>query len=131
MIRNLTMKGHMTTQSHFNYDKDMLYAEFNQAKDKDTKGKKEKYDNRIQFFKDHVALKKTNPSVYSNIDINFDNLLMAWQAPDPRDYFYKRVFGMSFAEKQASDKREIDQEVAQDRQKKMRKKETLEEVQLA
>ena len=38
---------------------------------------------------------------------------------------------MSFAEKQASDKREIDQEVAQDRQKKTRKKETLEEVQLA
>ena len=105
----------------FRYDKDNLFKEFQVATTKDTKNKKEKYDNRIQFFKDHVALKKTNPSVYSNIDINFDNLLMAWQAPDPRDYFYKRVFGMSFAEKQASDKREIDQEVAQDRQKKMRK----------
>ena len=38
---------------------------------------------------------------------------------------------MSFAEKQASDRREIDAEVAEDRKKASRKKETLEEVQLA
>ena len=125
------MKGNMNTKSNFNYDKDMLFAEFKQATDKDQKGKKEKYDNRIQFFKDHVALKKTNPEVYDGLDINFDNLLIAWQAPDPRDYFYKKVFGMSFAEKQASDRREIDAEVAEDRKKASRKKETLEEVQLA
>ena len=93
--------------------------------------KTNKYGNRNKFFKDHVALKKTNPEVYDGLDINFDNLLIAWQAPNPRDYFYKKVFGMSFAEKQASDRREIDAEVAEDRKKASRKKETLEEVQLA
>ena len=34
----------------FRYDKDNLYKEFQVATTKDTKGKKEKYNNRIQFF---------------------------------------------------------------------------------
>ena len=45
----------------FRYDKDNLYKEFQVATIKDTKGKKEKYDNRIQFFTDHIELIKTNP----------------------------------------------------------------------
>ena len=42
------------------YNKENLYIEFDVATQKDTKGKKEKFDNRIQFFKDHIELRKTN-----------------------------------------------------------------------
>ena len=42
------------------------------------KGKKEKYDNRIQFCKDHIELRKTNPQYYDGVDINFTNLLSAY-----------------------------------------------------
>ena len=33
------MKGNMNTKSNFNYDKDMLFAEFKQASEKDAKNK--------------------------------------------------------------------------------------------
>ena len=59
------------------------------------------YKNRIQFFKDHIELKKTNPSYYSDLDINFDSLLSVYLTPSPRDTFYQQVFGMSFAAKRA------------------------------
>ena len=42
------------------YSKETLFAEFDVATKKDQSGKKEKYDNRIQFFKDHIELRKTN-----------------------------------------------------------------------
>ena len=45
----------------FRYDKDNLFKEFEVATTKDTKGKKEKYDNRIQFFTDHIELRKQHP----------------------------------------------------------------------
>jgi len=81
------------------YCKENLYAEFDVATSKDLKGKKEKYDNRIQFFKDHIELRKNHPEYYDGIDINFTNLLEAWSAPNPRDHFYLKVFGKTFAEK--------------------------------
>ena len=83
------------------YCKENLFAEFEVAKSKDLKGKKEKYDNRIQFCKDHIELRKTNPQYYDGIDINFTNLLEAWSAPNPRDHFYLKVFGKTYAEKMA------------------------------
>ena len=83
----------------FRYDKDNLYKEFQVATTKDTKGKKEKYDNRIQFFTDHIELRKTNPEYYDGLDINFTNLKEAWSSPNPRDHFYMKVFGKTFAEK--------------------------------
>ena len=46
------------------YCKENLFAEFEVATQKDTKGKKEKYDNRIQFFKDHIELRKNHPEYY-------------------------------------------------------------------
>ena len=85
------------------YSKETLYTEFQDATAKDTKGKKEKYDNRIQFFKDHIELRKNHPEYYDGVDINFTNLLEAWSAPNPRDHFYQKVFGKTFAEKQADD----------------------------
>ena len=83
------------------YNKENLYIEFDVATQKDTKGKKEIYDNRIQFFKDHIELRKTNPEYYDGLDINFTNLLEAWSAPNPRDHFYMKVFGKTYADKMA------------------------------
>ena len=94
----------------FKYDKDNLFKEFEVAKQKDialskldTLEDKENdvYKNRIQFLKEHIELKKTNPSYYSELDINFDALLNVYLTTNPRDTFYQQVFGMSYAEKRA------------------------------
>ena len=81
------------------YSKETLYAEFDVATQKDSTNKMNKYGNRIQFFKDHIELRKNHPEYYDGIDINFTNLLEAWSAPNPRDHFYMKVFGKTFAEK--------------------------------
>jgi|TARA_B100001094_G_scaffold89407_1_gene85368 hypothetical protein len=83
------------------YSKENLYIEFQVATNKDKSKKKEIYDNRIQFCKDHIELRKTNPSYYDGIDINFSNLLSAWSSDSPIDAFYKTGFGKTFAEVQA------------------------------
>jgi hypothetical protein len=31
----------------------------------------------------------------------FDNLILAYQAPNPRDHFYLKVFGKTYAEQKA------------------------------
>jgi hypothetical protein len=94
----------------FKYDKTNLFKEFEVAKNKDialskldTLEAKENdvYKNRIQFLKEHIELKKTNPSYYSDVDINFDNLLSAYLTTDPRETFYQKVFGKSYAEVRA------------------------------
>ena len=85
----------------FTYTKEMMFSEFKTATIKDKKGKKEIYDNRIKFLK---SLKKEHPSSMRNISIKqtqFDNLILAYQAPNPRDHFYKKVFGKSYAEQKA------------------------------
>ena len=106
----------------FTYNKETLFAEFDVAKQKDMKLSKKKsyserendrHDNRIQFFKDHVALKAKHPEYYEDVDVNFERLLIAYQSPDPRDHFYKSVFGISYAEKMAEsqiDKTEREQQ---------------------
>ena len=94
----------------FKYDKDNLFKEFAVAKEKDIKLSKletledkenDVYKNRIQFLKDHIELKKTNPSYYSDVDINFDNLLSTYLTTNPRETFYQKVFGKSYAEVRA------------------------------
>ena len=94
------------------YCKENLFAEFDVATQKDTKGKKEKYDNRIQFCKDHIELRKTNPQYYDGVDINFTNLLEAWSASNPRDHFYMKVFGKTYAEKMAESELEKSEKVS-------------------
>ena len=89
-----------------------MYAEFDVATQKDLKGKKEKYDNRIQFCKDHIELRKNHPEYYDGIDINFTNLLEAWSAPNPRDHFYIKVFGKTYAEKMAESELEKSEKVS-------------------
>ena len=96
----------------FRYDKDNLFKEFQVATTKDTKGKKEKYDNRIQFFTDHIELRKQHPEYYTGLDINFKNLKEAWSAPNPRDHFYLKVFGKTFAEKMSESEYEKSEKVS-------------------
>ena len=93
------------------YSKETLFAEFDVATKKDQSKKKEIYDNRIQFFKDHIELRKTNPKYYDGIDINFTNLLEAWSAPNPRDHFYMKVFGKTYAEKMSESELEKSEKV--------------------
>ena len=59
----------------FKYDKDNLFKEFEVAKQKDVALSKldtledkenDVYKNRIQFFKDHIELKKEHPEYYSD-----------------------------------------------------------------
>ena len=94
----------------FKYDKENLFKEFDVAKQKDIKLSKletleakenDVYKNRIQFFKEHIELKKEHPEYYSDLDINFEKLLNVYLTPSPRDTFYKFVFGKSYAEKRA------------------------------
>ena len=94
----------------FKYDKENLFKEFDVAKQKDIKLSKletleqkenDVYKNRIQFLKEHIVLKKTNPSYYSDVDINFDNLLSTYLTTNPRETFYQKVFGKSYAEVRA------------------------------
>ena len=94
------------------YSKETLFAEFDVATKKDQSKKKEIYDNRIQFFKDHIELRKTNPQYYDGLDINFTNLLEAWSAPNPRDHFYMKVFGKTYAEKMAESELEKSEKVS-------------------
>ena len=90
----------MTT---FRYDKDMLMAEFKIAKDKDIKlGKgndNKNHTNRIKFLKEMIELEKQSPEVFENVDVNFNNLLLAYQSPNPRDHFYMSIFGKTYLEK--------------------------------
>ena len=94
------------------YCKENLFAEFDVATKKDQSKKKEIYDNRIQFCKDHIELRKTNPQYYDGIDVNFTNLLEAWSAPNPRDHFYMKVFGKTYADKMAESELEKSEKVS-------------------
>jgi hypothetical protein len=101
------------------YDKDTLFKEFKDAKQKDinlsTKKKLEDkevdiYVNRIQFFKDHIKNKSINPNTYDLLDINFENLLKAYESENPRDYFYMSVFGKTYSQKMFEEESELDNE---------------------
>ena len=101
------------------YDKDTLFKEFKDAKEKDIALSKKKkledkevdiYVNRIQFFKDHIKNQSVHPRVYDNLDINFNELLTAYESDNPRDYFYMSVFGKSYAEKKYEEEQELDNE---------------------
>jgi len=94
------------------YSKETLFAEFDVATKKDQSKKKEIYDNRIQFCKDHIELRKNHPEYYEGLDINFTNLLEAWSAPNPRDHFYMKVFGKTYAEKMAESELEKSEKVS-------------------
>ena len=93
--------------AQFEYTKDMIYAEFKEATAKDEKSKKPSYKHRCDMLKDMIALKRSNPESLDNVDINFDNLLTAWSQPNPKDYFYMKVFGKTFEQKQKDDEFDV------------------------
>ena len=93
--------------AQFEYTKEMIFAEFKEATAKDEKSKKPSYKHRIAMLKDFVDLKKSNPQSLDNVDINFENLLHAWSQPNPKDYFYMKVFGKTFEQKQKEDEFDV------------------------
>ena len=100
------MKGLMNTNNtSFRYDKEMLFKEFADAKAKDTKlGKGDDnkvHTNRIALLKEYIKLEAEMPVVFSDVNINFNRLLTAYQSENPRDHFYKSVFGKTFEQVQA------------------------------
>lgn len=85
-------------------DKQTIFEEFKIAKQKDLQQstQNEPYEdvftNRLQLLNSHKVAKKSNPKMYRNLDINFDNLILAYSSPVPVDHFYKKVFGLTLQE---------------------------------
>jgi hypothetical protein len=88
------------------YNKDNIYKEFNVAKNKDielsdkkTQDEKENdiHTNRLQFCKEHLELSTNDPGLY-DCDIKWESLITAYSSEQPRDHFYKSVFGRTYAE---------------------------------
>ena len=103
----------------FKYTKEELFKEFAVAKEKDialsnkpTLEEKELdvYKNRIQFFYDHIDLKKKHPEYYSELDVKFEPLLKLYETENPRDAFYMSFFGMTYAEKKRQESRDDNSE---------------------
>ena len=97
------------------YTKEMIHTEFKSATyaDKKTAGKpakvKEVFTQRIKYLKQLKEDMIKSPKYFRDVKITTDqlqNLIDDWSAPKPIDAFYKRVFGMTFAEKKAQEEAE-------------------------
>ena len=84
--------------------KEQIFDEFKIAKDKDiakstTKPPYENvFTNRLNVLKSHRDAKKSHPKSYRHLDINFDNLILAYSETETVDHFYKTVFGKSLSQ---------------------------------
>ena len=86
----------------------MIFEQFKDVTKKDQSKKKETFTNRIEFLKTLKDDVQKNPK---NFDISttqqqLQNLIDDWSAPKPIDAFYKRIFGMTFAEKKQQEEAE-------------------------
>ena len=86
----------------------MIFDQFKDATVKDQKKKKETFTNRIEFLKTLKSDIQKNPR---NFDFNvtpdqLQNTINCYLAPNPRDAFYKSVFGMTYAEKKQQEELE-------------------------
>ena len=84
------------------YTKELLFNEFKVATKKDQSKKKEVFTNRISYLKTLKEDFIKNPKLFNNLSMTSDqlqNLIDDWSAPKPIDAFYKRVFGVTYAEK--------------------------------
>ena len=92
------------------YTKEQLFNEFKDVTKKDQSKKKETYTHRIAYLS---ALKEDMikvPKNFSNLSINevqLQNLIDDWSAPNPRDATYMRVFNMTYAEKKQQEELEF------------------------
>ena len=88
------------------YTKETLYKEFKDATKKDQVKKKEVFTNRISYLKTLKEDMIKSPKYFSNISMTTDqlqNLIDDWSTPKPIDAIYKRVFGVTFAEKKSQE----------------------------
>ena len=88
--------------------KEMIFDQFKDVTKKDQSKKKETFTNRIEFLKTLKSDIQKNPK---NFDFNvtpdqLQNTINCYLAPNPRDAFYKSVFGMTYAEKKAQEEME-------------------------
>ena len=122
-------------------DKQTLFDEFKIAKEKDiaksttSEPYEDCFTNRLELLKSHRDAKKSHPSQYRNLDVNFDNLILAYSAPVPVDHFYKKVFGMSLEEynyqkrlEELTEKQKEKEEQLKNEEKQKLKIEDVEEV---
>lgn len=84
--------------------KEQIFDEFKIAKEKDIAKSKSKppyenvFTNRLNVLRSHRDAKKSHPKSYRHLDINFDNLILAYSAPVPVDHFYKTIFNKTLSE---------------------------------
>ena len=86
----------------------MIFDQFKDVTKKDQSKKKETFTNRIEFLKTLKSDIQKNPK---NFDFNvtpdqLQNTINCYLAPNPRDAFYKSVFGMTYAEKKQQEEME-------------------------
>ena len=89
-------------------NKQMIFEQFKDVTKKDQSKKKETFTNRIEFLKTLKSDIQKNPK---NFDFNvtpdqLQNTINCYLAPNPRDAFYKSVFGMTYAEKKVQEEME-------------------------
>ena len=110
-------------------DKQTLFNEFKIAKQKDLQQSttnepyEDVFTNRLQLLNSHKVAKKSNPKMYRNLDINFDNLILAYSSPVPVDHFYKKVFGKSLKQYQFDKAIEEMTEKQKEKEEELRKQE--------
>ena len=56
---------------------------------------------KVEYLIGHRDANKSHPNQYRHISVNWDNLIKAWSSPNPRDHFYKVVFGRTYDEQMA------------------------------
>ena len=84
--------------------KEQIFEEFKIAKEKDIAKSttnppyENVFTNRLNLLKSHRDAKRSNPKSYRHLDINFDNLILAYSSPVPVDHFYKTTFGKTLSE---------------------------------
>jgi hypothetical protein len=91
------------------YTKEQLFNEFKDVTKKDQSKKNETYTHRIAYLSSLKEDMIKVPKNFSNLSINevqLQNLIDDWSAPNPRDATYMRVFNMTYAEKKAEEEAE-------------------------
>ncbi len=112
------------------YTKETIFNEFKDATKKDQVKKKEVFTNRISYLKTLKEDMIKSPKYFNNISITpeqLQNTIDCWSSPNPRDAFYKSVFGMTYAEKKQQE--EVEYTTLDKNDKKTETKKPTEETQ--
>jgi len=81
--------------------KEQIYEDFQKLKSNKAK---------VKYLEGHRDAAKAHPGQYNHLRINWDHLITAWSSPNPRDYFYKKVFGRTFKEQMEYQERTAEKE---------------------